>query len=89
MRFSHLNPRYVLIKHFRKVTPVLSLSKDLNELEKDDRRNLYVLGLPFSLTKWVTFISNAIFLTMDKSGTTKHVLLLRDCHTLRYSSHPG
>ena len=57
---SSLKVWAVLIKQFRKVTPVLSHNEDLNELQKDDRRNLYVLGLPFSLTKWVTYLCQHI-----------------------------
>ncbi|KAF8735905.1 hypothetical protein AX14_001283 [Amanita brunnescens Koide BX004] len=53
-----------------KVTPILSHSEDLNELQKDDRRNLYVLGLPFSLTKAELLNMFACY------GTVTHCVIL-------------
>ena len=37
---------------FSSVTPVNATSLADTKQNSDDRRNLYVLGLPFALTKW-------------------------------------
>ncbi|KAK2461212.1 hypothetical protein APHAL10511_006739 [Amanita phalloides] len=53
-----------------KVSPVFFHGEDINELQKDDRRNLYVLGLPFSLTKAELFSIFACY------GTVTHCVIL-------------
>ncbi|KAF8635430.1 hypothetical protein AX15_000419 [Amanita polypyramis BW_CC] len=61
---------YAISGTLLKVTPVLVQGEDLKRLQKDDRRNLYVLGLPFSLTKAELFNMFACY------GTVTHCVIL-------------